>query len=371
MIRTDWSQNEERKRLDRYGGIGYYRIVKPAEALKEFFDIDVIGKGFADLGKTSEDRMRYIFEKYDLVYVRQMDTPRIASDIISAGKYFKVPVIMDLDDNLLDIREDNPAFAEFNKATDRRAISKAIIALVDGLIVSTEPLKSAYSKLQKNIDVLPNFNDINDWPTKVRKYQDGMVRIGWAGSITHNQDLDMIMPVLAKLLKKYPNLRVEFMGGVTREKGEDVVAKLGVDDTQVGFLKGTLDWAGYPDALAATGWDIALAPLIDDTFNRGKSHIKWMEMSMFQIPVVASKVYPYYKNIGGMFNGLKTIQHGKTGFLVKTPEEWFDTLETLINKPDLRKRIGYNAYKYIAQNWQWSQNVWRWKTVIEKYLNEV
>jgi len=368
MIRTDWAQNPERIVNDSYGGIGYYRIVKPAEILKQFYDVDVIGKGFNDLGKTQEERMTHIFNTYDLVYVRQMDTPRAASDLISAGRYFGIPVVMDLDDNLFAVREDNPAYAEYAQGRDRNAILKAVVSFVSGLLVSTVPLKKAYSKLQKNIDILPNCNDIRDWPTKVAKFNDGYLRIGWAGSITHDADIDIVLTALRRILEKYRNVRVEFMGGITPEKARDIVAKLGVDETQLSFVKGTLNWKGYPERLAELGWDIALAPLVDDEFNRGKSHIKWMEMSMLQIPVVASKVYPYYKSIGGFFNRLKTIQPGKTGFLCKTENEWFNTIDKLINNNDLRKRIGYNAYRYIAQNWQWSQNAWRWKAVLDKYL---
>lgn len=364
MIRTDWSNNPGRIKKDGYGGIGYYRIVKPAQYLREFYDITVVGKKFADFGKDSVERMTKIFNTYDLVYVRQADTPRVISDLISAGRHFGVPVILDLDDNLLQLRPDNPAYKDYGPGTTNYAVLCAVVSLVSGMGVSTDPLKSAYSGRQKRIDVLPNCNDLADWPKEKRLYNDGMIRLGWAGSLTHDADLDLILAPLKKILEKYQNVRVEFMGGVTSAKAKQIVEKLGMSENQLGFIKGTADWDGYPQALAATGWDIALVPLVDDPFNRGKSHIKWLEMSMLQIPCVASKTYPYYKKV----HGIKTIQNGKTGFLCNNDKDWFNALEKLINNPDLRAQVGYNAYEYIKNNWQWSQNIHRWKKVFDSYL---
>ena len=73
---------------------------------------------------------------------------------------------------------------------------------------------------------------------------------------------------------------------------------------------------------------------------------------MYKIPTVASRVYPYYKDIGE----LKTIEDGKTGYLAKGTKEWYAKLEELVLSKDKRQEIGENAYNYIKENWQYSQN---------------
>lgn len=95
-------------------------------------------------------------------------------------------------------------------------------------------------------------------------------------------------------------------------------------------------------------WDIGIAPLTNSKFNQSKSHIKWMEYSMYEIPTVASKVYPYSKDI----LGIKTIEDGVTGILCENGE-WEKKLSMLIEDEELRRKIGKQAKEYVAKNWQY------------------
>lgn len=364
MLRTDWSTNKEREEKNLYGGIGYYRIVKPAQFLTDQFDIDVMGKDFMDLGETQEQRMFKVFHKYDLVYLRQIDNPRGASDFIACGRHFGIPVLLDLDDNLFAIREDNPSYAEYHPGSQRAIILKTVCSLVDGMAVSTDPLKDVYKQVNKKVDVLPNLNDVNDWKFEKKQWNDDKVRIGWAGSLTHDNDLKMVIPAIRQILEMHPHVEFHMMGGVSVDKIPEFVELFKPYGNRIKFFAGTPSWEGYPKLLAETGWDIAIAPLVDDEFNRGKSHIKWMEYSMYQIPVVASQTYPYYKKV----KGLKTIQDGKTGFLATSLRDWVEYLDLLVNNVRLRQEIGYNAYKYISENWQWKDNIHLWADVFNKYL---
>ena len=45
------------------------------------------------------------------------------------------------------------------------------------------------------------------------------------------------------------------------------------------------------------------------------------------------------------------ISHMKNGWLVKTEDEWIEALETLINNPDLRAKIGEEARRKIIENY--------------------
>lgn len=364
MVRTDWSVNEFRKKNDLYGGIGYYRVIKPAQYLSEHFDIDVIGQGFEALGRTQEQRMRAVFTKYDLIYMRQIDNARTASDFLACSEHFGVPMILDLDDNLFAIRRDNPGYHEYHPGSQRSIILKVVSEMSAGMVVSTDPLKKVFKKINSSIDVLPNMNDINDWQYEKKKWNDKIIRIGWAGSLTHDVDLMSIIEPMKVILSQNPNVEFHLAGGVSQEKISFFRGLFKPYDHQVKFFAGTPAWEGYPQLMANFGWDIAIAPLVDDEFNRSKSHIKWMEYSMYQIPVVASKTYPYHEKV----QGLKTIQDGKTGLLAQNDADWIEALTLLINNVTLREQIGYNAYDYIKKNWQWKDNIDKWVKVFKKYL---
>lgn len=367
-INSDWNHNDFRRDNDLYGGIGYYRVYKPASVLREWFDIDVIGSDIRHWGTTDETYTR-LGRDYDLIISKNSRTPEEFSNTLGTGKHFKRKVLVDIDDNFLSIRPDNPAYKEYQHGQGNGEFLGAFLSLADGLIVSTKPLKDVYKTLNKKIDILPNCCDVKDWP-KPKVWDDGKIRIGFAGGAGHLADLNLILEPLAYILAKYPNVLLEIVGAIGRLETAITLAGAMNDfckkdvSAQIRVAGGTQAWQGYPEMLAGFGWDIVLAPSVDDSFNQCKSHNRWMESAMIGCPVVASPVYPYSADI----QGVKTIQHETTGLLANNKEQWFEYLEGLILAPEIRKLIAENAYKYIKDNWQYSQWAEKWRKVINKYV---
>lgn len=360
MLNTDWATNEERRKNNLYGGVGYYRIYKPAEQLRKAgHDVKVYGADFQTLGKTDEEVWTKAFEN-DLIITKPIDEPRAASALMACRDYFGKKVLVDLDDNYFEVKPDQPGYKYYHPGSQKRSMFASFLSLADGLICSTEPLKEYYKKFLKDtygidmpIFTLPNFNDINDFKFRKARKKKNIV-IGYAGSVTHNKDLALVLPIIRKLMKKYPTLEFEVLGAVAKNQALDIFKNFEDELLDRVFMKGgTQTWKGYPELLAKQSWDIAIAPLVDDDFNRGKSHIKWMEYAMYKIPCVASKVYPYYKDI----DGIKTIQNGKTGFLARSRKDWEIMLTNLIENKYLREEIGNNAYKYVKENWQHNNKI--------------
>jgi glycosyltransferase involved in cell wall biosynthesis len=207
--------------------------------------------------------------------------------------------------------------------------------------------------ITKPMYVIPNMNDVKFWKQKVKPvWDDKKITIGYAGSNSHQDDLQMVMPAIANLMKKYPNLHFQLLGSIEKDliptyfKG---FTKESMNRIEVGAAESV--FYEYPAWLGQQAWDIGIAPLVDTPFTRCKSHIKWLEYSMFKIPVVASRVYPYFMPI----RNLKTIEDGVTGLLVRS-HEWESKLEKLILDPKLRKTLGENAYKVIKRDWQYKNS---------------
>ena len=70
---------------------------------------------------------------------------------------------------------------------------------------------------------------------------------------------------------------------------------------------------------------------------KGKSAIKYFELSVFRIPVIASSLAPYSK----------VIEHQETGLLVKESGQWTKVIDALIQDERLRKRIGKAASRAV------------------------
>ena len=174
-----------------------------------------------------------------------------------------------------------------------------------------------------------------DWWGKTKNYNKSnkKIRIGWAGANSHREDLNMLNPVIDEILAKYGN-KVEFFFYTPvcdLKEREGVIVQ-----------KGYVDLDKYPEKLKSFGFDIGVAPLLDHQFNRSKSAIRYLELSLLGIPTVAS-------NIGGEFN--EAIKHGENGYLAKTPQEFVKHLSELIDNKELREKVGKLALENVLTNY--------------------
>lgn len=348
MIRTDWGDNPAREGIDCFGGVTYYRLYKPAQELRKLgHTVDIFGKELEEYGDY-EAQLTHIFMNYDLIFTKVVDNYKGAAGMMAAQEYFKKPVIVDIDDNHLRVPKVNPASAPYKKGQEKRGIVSAYLSMASGLIVSTQPLKEEYARLNPNITVIPNMNDINDWVKREEKKKD-KITLGYMGSITHNADLKLIIPAVAEVMRKNSKVEFQIIGALDDKSAAKLFDKYHDISDRIFVQAGTPTWKGYAELISKSGIDIGLAPLVDDDFNKSKSHIKWMEYAMIGVPTIASRVYPYFKDIGNR----KTIQHCETGMLARDKKGWVSSIEYLINE-DNRKRIASNAYKHIKENWQYS-----------------
>lgn len=167
---------------------------------------------------------------------------------------------------------------------------------------------------------------------------DGTIRIGYAGgSWTHQKDFLQAAAAIARILRKHPHsLLVLFFqntdGGIRRclEIGEY---------PEFDGLESRIEWRQrvpinrLPEELAR--FDINLAPLeTGNVFCEAKSELKYFEAALVEVPTVASPTLPYEE----------AIRHGETGFLARTEDDWFECLDTLVTRKDVRERLGKNAF---------------------------
>lgn len=163
--------------------------------------------------------------------------------------------------------------------------------------------------------------------------RDDRIRIGYfSGSITHNDDFELVKQSLAKVLQDNNCTELLIVGLLDIpsefEKHLDRI-------TTIPFI----DWRDMQCLMATV--DINIAPLIDNEFNKAKSENKWMEAALVKVPTMAS-------NIGAFKDA---IDDGFTGVLVND-DEWYDKFQLLIHNASLRKEIGSNAYEFVLENYR-------------------
>jgi glycosyltransferase involved in cell wall biosynthesis len=97
----------------------------------------------------------------------------------------------------------------------------------------------------------------------------------------------------------------------------------------------------YPQVIASRGWNIALAPVINNGFGNCKSDIKIKEYSAAGIPIVASRVVPYKE----------ASKLGADIVFADTYEEWYSAIKDLVKKPKLRDEIVSHNREWMSKNW--------------------
>lgn len=360
MIHNDWTKSEERKKNNGYGGCGYYRIIKVAEQLKDTFDVTVWGneweKAFKNVGKQEDIFFNRLARDYDIIWMHYIDNPKLFSWLKVACERHGTKIVMDIDDNFLDLDPSNPANEQMGRGKAKRSHLATILSFCDAITVSTLPLKNVLTEhfkavhgVDKDIFIIPNCNEIKEWDTPKQNQKHNGLVIGYMGSISHQDDLNMILPAIKKVMEKYPDVGFQLMGQLTLDGAKKVFGKWKQElRKRIIMIQPTATQKEFPEWLSTQPWDIGIAPLVDSPFNQSKSHIKWMEYSMFEIPTVASKVYPYYKDVFGV----PTIEDMETGVLARE-DEWEEKLSMLIEDEKLRKKLGKNAYEAVKKNWQY------------------
>lgn len=354
MIRTDFT-TPLRLAYDTYGGVGYYRIIKPAKYLREEgHEVTVIGRP-PEHERNRPAFWRELAARHDIVFTKHIDNQQVIGELLRSN----TPIIIDFDDNLFAVDELSPHKMAYPEGSEKKEIVVNFIKQAKAITVATEPLVRVYKQWNDNVYVLPNYCDPDDWGMENKKNPDGRITIGWIGSASHLPDHAMMIPVFQELVRKYGNKIIfSFMGHLTYDISNAL--------PRVNFCgsPGVDGWEGnpeqpitFPALLAEQEYDIGIAPLKDSEFNRARSASKWFEYSMYRIPTVASDLEPY-----------QIIRHGIDGLLAQTKDDWVEHLSKLIIDETLRKQYGNNARKRIIREYQYADNAYRWSEVCRKAI---
>ncbi len=285
-------------------------------------------------------------------YERQLDGfVRVLSRCRQRG----VPVVYELDDNLLDLHRDEPW--ETHPGDSLRAVVAFLARQADGMIVSTPALSERMARFRRGVLVVPNALDERLFGSAPDPFvsRSPTVTIGYMGTLTHEADLRMVLAPLRALLRRHAGrVRLELVGGAAERRVASLFEGLpfrrrdpGQEDLYPRFV---------PWMRQQLRWDVAIAPLGDDAFTRGKSDLKYLDYAALGIPGVFSDVRPYRE----------TVRHRETGLLAANePEAWAEALEEIVSDGSLRARLAEAAKAEVHGNRMLKTNATRWGDAIE------
>ncbi len=262
---------------------------------------------------------------------------------IQKAKEQNKTVLYDIDDLMIDLSYTKTiahlqTMSEKERSLYEQGVegNKKTLQMCDGAITTTKRLAEELKKYVPYVYINRNVASeemlcLSEKAFKNRK-KEGTVRIGYfSGNITHNEDLEYILPVLIKTMEAHQDLELLLMGIV------DCPKELARFSGRVMCEKFT-DYRKLPEKLAEV--DINLAPLLPTVFNEAKSENKWVEAALVKVPTIASKV--------GAF--AQMIQDGINGVLCSDLEDWARGLDRLVSDGAWRGKIGSQAYAYCRKH---------------------
>ena len=312
-----------------------YRVLNKAEQLRKHgFEVKVTN--------LSDFQLSMAQNASHIIIYRSPISPELLRLCHLAKDYGK-PVFFDIDDLVFDtVYTDQLSYTQGLNPVEKGNYDAGVrnygymLENCDGAITSTNQLQEELKKYQST--VLLNRNLASDELISIssqflKDYSQvsDVVKIGYfSGSISHNENFELIKQAIKQLLKKYSNVQLHIVGIL------DIPKDMKPFENQI-VTHDYVDWDKLPALISEV--DINLAPLVDSIFNRAKSEIKWIEAALVKVPTVASKI--------GAFSDV--VIDGETGLLA-TDDQWFDKLEALVLSPDLRQKLAESAYREVLEN---------------------
>lgn len=352
-------------------GVGYYRMISFAEYIQKAKNVSLAYSKFSpnmsdvceweqmleskheNTGQIIKD-LDNLMKIADITVWQVMHTMRSISLFRAYRDMYdkKTPILMEVDDDLFNVNPENLGFDGYNPNSDMEYFAEMQMRNANALIVSTEYLKQRLSKYNPCIEVVPNGIDFELWDRLKNRRSHKNIRIGWTGSHAHlGKNLNIVMRVIPKILEKYKDVEFIFMG----DKPLDMPVS-----NRVIHHTGCKSIFEYPSHLAKMGFDIGLAPLRDNLFNRAKSNLRWLEYSALKIPTVASNVEPFKKSI--------TNEHD--GILVEyDTDDWVQALSTLIENKEMREHLGMNAYYSVKEAFNTEKIAKNYLGILKDFVN--
>jgi glycosyltransferase involved in cell wall biosynthesis len=240
-------------------------------------------------------------------------------------------------------------------------IVDTFITEADLVTTSTEFLADEYRKLNPNVVVLPNMIDPFYFDEPLRNEGD-KVRIGITGSVGLSSDLDVLFPIF-KHYQNDPRVQLVFFSlngkptKLLREIYEDEYKTLEALNVEWHPLAEVHE---YYEVLNNVKLDIQIIPRQDNYFNRCKSNIKFLESSMFEIPVIAQgfsdNLSPYQAN----------PEDAKHMLIAHDFNEWIKHIEFLIENKEARREQGKRAREYVVKNYDINKKAHLWEDAYRK-----
>lgn len=264
-----------------------------------------------------------IMTRYALPYGREM---------LDYFKTRKIPVVYHIDDNLLEIPTSLGSVVQQSQGAvevihERRYLLENCDMIYASTRYLADHLQALYPDQKIFTGIYAPYMAAHIQIKKSSGKRDPV--IGYMGSRGHQEDLELVVPALVRLMEDNADLRFEVFGTI---KMPAALARFGNRVKSHEVNKG---YTGFLTTLANLNWTIGLAPLVNDKFNLCKAPTKYIEYTAAGIPVVASDILVYNQVI-------------PEGGALLVNDDWYTAVDSLLKAPNVRASMLKTSQAYCA-----------------------
>lgn len=372
-------------------GVGYFRSTKPHLNLEKMYPDEF----HIDIDFEPNINSDEFLKQYDIIhYHRNIGDYDKMEELVLKFKSLGIISIMDIDDYWAPGTH-HPAFNLFKHYKLDKKILKNI-KNADNVLTTTQIFADEITKFNKNVSVIPNAIDKNEKQFLIKPEESKKIRIGWLGGSSHEKDIDLLSGLVNKLgaanlldkiqfvlcgfdLNGYAT-NIDNVNNTTTQRAISPIESVWykyekiftdnyttISDEYKSFLM-KFSNEEYPNVINepyrrvwtkpvnnyASNYnlfDISLAPLGDNVFNKMKSQLKVIESGMFKKPIIAQDFGPYKLDVINYFEKGGVVNDKGNGFLVKhsnNHKDWFKYIKLLVDNPELITKIGNNLHDTVS-----------------------
>jgi glycosyltransferase involved in cell wall biosynthesis len=371
-------------------GVSYFRSTNPHIALETNYPDEF----HVDVDYEPQLHSDEWLKQYDIIhYHRTLGPYENMPALLSRLKKLGIVSIMDLDD-YWSVGLHHPAYHMIKAAGVDVKIHENI-KIAENVTTTTTIFADEIRKFNKNVYVLANAINPKEKQFTPNLEASDRIRIGWLGGSSHQKDLELLKNVVGRIKSDGLIDKVQFVlcgfdtrgthteiDSVTKQqktrqiRPEESVwcryEKIFTDDYSIVspeykdyLMKFTQEeypnvaneayrrvWT-KPISTYATNYnlfDISLAPLVENTFNKVKSQLKVIEAGFHHKAIIAQNFGPYtldLKNAIKFGGGFDLTANSILVDSTKNHKDWYVAIKKLINNPEIIKVLQDNLYETV------------------------
>lgn len=375
-------------------GVSYYRHHLPLLALREaghtvISPNNALGNWASQAARESThyemDYERYLSDVLgrgvDVIHSGWSNSLDHIELLVAARERYKVPVLIDYDDDVLHVDEYNVSYKFYHEGAFSRRVARLGMRVADAITVSTSPLNEAIKKDCRFTHTLPNYTHPPHWadtPLDPERHYDKSIRILFAGGPSHLGDLTRVKEAVEWAISHYdgkegrPHVKLFFLCCMPDWAAKWVRNEKVATANRAFYIPGTDEnthlWHSLIRWLAP---DILMAPLLHHEFNKSKSLIKAYDASMVEGCAFLCEDWPAYDEVPE--DGCLRVGHRSDKLGLKMGSEgadlWQRALKVAIENVDLRHNLSRRLREWTLDTRTIKVHINEWERVYEEALS--